>query len=157
MDLQELSGRLVFGAVRVIRHAVPRQGVHGQLVQGPAGRRRPLQAGHWRVLPRRLRGMGAGVRRPPSIAEARYPRVGRRGGERADELAPGPPAHFLVPLDVDVDGEHGHGLGYDERQGAKVERPAVGVSVLLVVVALVIRVPGVAGDVDDDANYVAQA
>lgn len=46
MDLEELSGRLMFGAVRVLRHAVPRQGVHGQLVQGPAGRWRPLQTDH---------------------------------------------------------------------------------------------------------------
>ncbi len=155
MDLEELS-RLVFGAVRVLRHTVPRQGVHGQLVQGPTGRWRPLQAAHRRVLPRCLCGMRAGVRRPPAVAEARYPRVRRRGGERAYELAPRPPANFLVFLNVDVDGEDSHSFGHNEGEGAKVERPAVGVGVLLVVVAFVAGVSGIAGDVDDDADYVAQ-
>lgn len=61
MDLEEFSSCLVFGTVRILRHAVPRQGVHGQLIQGPAGRGRPLQADHRRIFPRRFRGMRAGV------------------------------------------------------------------------------------------------
>lgn len=156
MDLEELSTRLMFGAVRVLRHTVPGQGVHGQLIQGPTGRCCPLQADHWRVLPRCLRRVRASVRCPSAIAEARYPRVRWRRRERSDELAPRPPPNFLVFLNVDVNGKDGHSFGHDEREGAKVERPAIGVSVFLVIVAFVTRVSCVAGDVDDDANYVAQ-
>lgn len=156
MDLQELSRHLVLGAVRVLRHTVPRQGVHGQLVQGPAGRWRPLQTGNGRVLPRRFRGMRAGAWRPPAVAEARYPRVRGRGREWADEFAPRLPADLLVFLDVDVDGEDGHCFSHDEGEGAKIERPAVRVSVFPVIVAFVTGVSRIAGDVDDDADYVAQ-
>lgn len=156
MDLEELSTRLVFWAVRVVRHTVPRQRVHGQLVQGPTGRWPPLQTGPGRVLPRGLRRMRAGVWCPPAITEAGYPWVRGRGRERTDELAPRPPANFLVPLNVDVDDEDCHSFGNDEGQGAKVERPAVRVSVLLVIVAFITGVSRIAGDVDNYAYYVAQ-
>lgn len=156
MDLEEVSSPVVFGAVSALRHAVPRQGVHGQLVQGPTRRRPPLQTGHRRVLPRRLRRMRAGTRCPPAVPKAGYPGVRRRGREGADELAPRLPANLLVFLDVDVDGEYGHRFGHDEGEGAEVERPAVGVSVLPVVVAFITGVSRIAGDVDDDADYVAQ-
>lgn len=156
MDLQELGSCLVLRAVRVLCHAVPRQGVHGQLIQGPTGGRRPLQASHRRVLPRRLSGVRTGVGRSSPIAKAGYPGVGRGGGQRADELAPGSPADLFVPLNVDVDGKYGHCLSHNERQGTEVEGPAVGVGVLLVVVTLVVGVAGIAGDVDDDADDVAQ-
>lgn len=73
-----------------------------------------------------------------------------------DELAPRLPTNFLVFLDVYVDGEDGHRLGHDEGKGAEVERPAVGVGVLLVVVTLVVRVSCIARDVHNDANDVAQ-
>lgn len=157
MDLEELSSCLVFGAVRVLRHTVPCQGVHRQLVQGPAGRGHPLQTDHGRVLPGCLCRVGAGVGRPPAVAETRYPWVRRRWRERADELPPRPPANFFVLLNVDVDGEDGHSFSHDEGEGAEVERPAVGVSVLLVIIAFITGVACIAGDVDDDANYVAQA
>lgn len=100
--------------------------------------------------------MGAGVWRPSAVAETGYPRVRRGGGERADELAPGLPADFLVSLNVYVDGEDGHRLSHNEGEGAEVERPAVGVGVLFVVVAFVVGVSCVAGDVNNDANDVAQ-
>lgn len=156
MDLEELSSSLMFRAVRVLCHAVSCQGVHGQLIQGPTGRCRPLQTNNGRVLPGSLRRMRAGVRRPPAVAKARNPWVRRRGGEWTDKLTPRLPANFLVFLDVDVDGEDGHSFGYNEGEGAKVEGPAVGVSVLLVIITFVTGISCIAWDVDDDANDVAQ-
>lgn len=156
MDLEELSAALVLWAVRVLRHTVSRQGVHGQLVQRAAGGRRPFQATNRRVLPGGLRGVRAGMRRPSAVAEAWYPRVRGRGRERTDELPSRLPADFLVLLDVDVDDEDGHSLGHNEGEGAKVERPSIGVSVLLVIVTFVVWVSSIAGDVNDDANYVAK-
>lgn len=156
MHLQELSGRLVFGAVRVLCHTVSCQGIHGQLIQGPTGRWRPLQTNHRGVFPRCFSRMGAGVWCPPAVAKTWYPGVRGRGREWTDELTPRPPTDLLVFLNVDVDGKDGHSFSHNEWQGTKVERPAVGVSVLLVVVAFIVGVSGIAGDVDDDANYVAQ-
>ena len=156
MDLEELSGCLMFGAVRILCHAVPRQGIHGQLIQGPTGRLHTFQTNHRRVLPWRLCRMRAGMRCPPAVTEARYPWVRGGGGEWADELAPRPPADFLVSLNVDVDGEDSHSFGHNEWEGTEVEWPAVGVSVLLVIVAFIIGVSCVARDVDDDADDVAQ-
>ena len=100
--------------------------------------------------------MGTGIRCPPAVAEAWYPRVWGRRRKGTDELTPRPPADLLVFLNVDVDGEDSHSFSDDEREGAKVERPAVGVGILLVVVSFITGVSCIAGDVDNDANYVAQ-
>lgn len=156
MDLEELGSCLVFGAVSVVRHAVPGQGVHGQLIQGSAGRWHSFQVGHRRVLPRRLCRMGTGLRCPLAVAEAGYSGVRGRGREGADEFSPRSPANLLVFLDVDVDGDDGDCFGHDEGQGAKVEGPSVGVGVLLVIITFVVGIPCVAGYVNDDANYVAK-
>lgn len=92
---------------------------------------------------------------PSAVAETGHAGVRRRRRGRLDELSARFEAHFFVLLDVDVDGQNGHGLGHDERERAKVERPAVVILVLLVLVPLVAGVSGVARDVDDNADDVA--
>lgn len=93
---------------------------------------------------------------PSAVAETGHTGVRRRRRGRLDELSPRFETHFFVLLDVDVDGQNGHGLSHDERERAEVERPAVVVLVLLVLIPLVAGVSGVAGDVHDYADYVAQ-
>lgn len=66
-------------------------------------------------------------------------------------------SRLFVLLNVNVDGEDADGLGHDEGESAEIEGPAVIVLVLPVLVFLVAGVSCVAGDEDDDADYVAQA
>lgn len=68
-----------------------------------------------------------------------------------------PKACLFVFLNVYVDRENAHGLSYDEGERAKVEGPAVVVLVLPVLVLLVAGISRIAGDVDNDADDVAQA
>lgn len=68
-----------------------------------------------------------------------------------------PKARLFVFLNVYVDCEDAHGFSDDEGQRAKVEGPAVVVLVLPVLVLLVAGISCIAGDVDDDADDVAQA
>lgn len=70
--------------------------------------------------------------------------------------APRAETQLLVALNVDVDGQHGHGLGQDEGERTEVEGPAVVILALLVFFTLVAGVAGVAGYVDDDADDVAE-
>lgn len=109
-----------------------------------------------RGLAGRLGGVRAGARVSPAIAETGHARVRRRGRRGLDEFPVRLDAHLFAFLDVDADGEDGDGFSHDERQGTKVERPAVVVVALLVFVALVTGVAGVTGDVNNDADDVAQ-
>lgn len=59
-------------------------------------------------------------------------------------------------FNVDVHSEDSNRLRDDERESSKVERPAVIVLALLVLIALVAGITSVAGDVNDDPNNVAQ-
>lgn len=144
MNLQEFGTSLMLRAVCVLSYTVPCEGIHGQLIQGPAGRRCPLHATCRRVLPRGLRRVRTGARIPPTVAEAGYSRVWRRGGQRADKFAPRLPADLLVLLDVDVDDKDGDSFSHNKGEGVEVEGPAIGVGVLLVIVSLVTWIPSVA-------------
>lgn len=66
-------------------------------------------------------------------------------------------AHLLVFLYIYVDRENAHRFGHDEGERAEIEGPAVVVLVLPVFVLLVTGIPGVAGNVDNNADDVAQA
>lgn len=88
---------------------------------------------------------------------ARDTRIRRRAGGRFDEVAPDSAACLFVFLDVYVDGEDPHGFCHYEGEGSKVEGPAVVVLVLLVLIFLVAGITGVAGDVNNDADDIAQA
>lgn len=154
MDLQEFRAALMFWAVSVFSHTVPCQSIHGQLIQVPTGRRGPLHTSNRGVLPRGLSGVRACTGRPPAVAKARYSWVWWRGGEWADELAPRLPADLLVLLNVDVDDKYGDCFSHNKRQGAKVEGPTIRVSVLLVIISFVTRVPSIAWDVDNDPDDV---
>lgn len=156
MNLQEFSVALMLWAVCIFSNTVPRQGIHGQLIQGPTGRRCPLHTPYRWVLPRGLCWVWTGAWRPPAVAEAGYSRVWRGGGEWADKLAPGLPADLLVLLDVDVNYKNGNSFSHNKGESAKVEGPTIGVGVFLVIVSFVTGVPGIAWDVDNDADDVAQ-
>lgn len=66
-------------------------------------------------------------------------------------------ACLFVFLYVYVDRQNPHRFSHDEGECAKVKGPAVVVVVLLILVLLVTGISGVARDVDDDADDVAQA
>lgn len=68
-----------------------------------------------------------------------------------------PKACLFVFLNVYVNCENTHGFSYDEGECAKVEGPAVVVLVLPVLVLLVTGISRIAGDVNNDADDVAQA
>ena len=163
VHLQEARGVVLraVGAVRArLERVLARQRVHGDLAQRGRAARAPAAAAaaHRGFVRRGLGGVRALAGRPPAVAEAGDARVGRGGrGGSHEGVARVQTDHLLVLLDVNADGQHGHHLGRDEGQRAEVEGPAIVVLALLVLALLVARVSGVAGDVNDDPDDVAQA
>ena len=175
VHLQE-AGRVSLGAVGPrgprgpLHQALPAQRVHGDVGQRERrGGRGSADAGHLeahgRCVARRFGRVRAGARTSPAVAIAgdarvrrgrRAGRPGRRGHRALVAVAARLHVSLLVLVDVHVDGDHADGLGHDERERPRVEGPAVAVVVLLVLVLLVARVTDVTGDVNNDADDVAQ-
>lgn len=74
-----------------------------------------------------------------------------------EEVGTGTTSQLLVLLNVDVDGEDADHLSEDEGQAAEVERPAVRVMPLFILVLLGGDVAQRCGDVDDHSDDVAKA
>lgn len=131
MDLQEVVVplRVVGGGGRARGlEGIPGQGIHGDLCGWQCTE--ALEA-HWRGITR-VRwvcgaGGGAGAA-SVAVAVAGDPRYGR-----SLEVVgrSGPYSELSMAVDEHVDGQDAHHLSHDERQGTKVEGPAVRVAVLL--------------------------
>lgn len=154
MDLHEIA---VWVRVKAGRcgdfQRFPRKCVHRNLSHRNGCGVFNSKGGH---LPRRrcFRGARAGPRPSSTVPVAWHPGVWRRGGLK--KFPPQLKPDLFVPFNVNVYSQYSYSLGHDEGQGPEIKRPAVVVVVLFVLVFLVAGVPCIAGDVDDDANYVAE-
>lgn len=154
VHLQE--SRVMFraiGAVSARFQRVSAQGVHVDLTQRHGAHH---LYPNWRSLTGRFWRARAGAWLSPPEAETGHARVWWGGWGRLDKLSSCLAAHLFVLFNVDVHSEDSNRLRDDERESSKVERPAVIVLALLVLIALVAGITSVAGDVNDDPNNVAQ-
>lgn len=155
MDLQKVV--IPLGVVGGGGRAGGLEGVPGQRVHGDLGGRERTEAleAHRRGVAgmRRVCGAGGGAwAAPVSVTitgDSRY----RRALEVVGRTRPN--SKLSMAVDEHVHGQDAHHLGHDERQGTEVERPAVGVAVLLRVAFG--GVPRVGWYVHDDPDDVAQA